>query len=174
MIASEYDYLRRSSAKRGTGEELTKDGVRFIWLQTGSYSKNDSGRVKSMLRYGYRAARAAVRLDPRPEHRRLVAASAGTSRRGRGRALAARPVGDGGAGLLAGGAGGPWSLAVREPYARMLQWLERRLYSSSARIVSVPPNGACRMTELGLDPGKVVHVPNGVHPEPDTRELLRL
>ena len=172
VIASDYDYLRRTPGTRRASEELTRDGVRFVWLRTGSYTKNDSGRVKSMLRYGYRAAIAAVRVEPRPD---VIVGSSPHLLAPLAAAVAARWLRV------------PWVMEVRDfwPAAlvdlgalrsgslthRMLQRLERRLYSSSARIVSVPPNGACRMTELGLDPGKVVHVPNGVHPEPDTREL---
>ena len=47
---------------------------------------------------------------------------------------------------------------------RALLALERLCYRSSARVVVVPPRGHLRLEELGLEPGKARHIPNGTEP----------
>ena len=126
--------------------------MRFIWLQTGSYSANDRSRVRSIARYTSKAAWAAARLRPRPDV--IVASSP-------------HPL----AGLSAAGAARwlriPWIFEARDiwPSAlvdlgavrrgsvthRGLEMVERFDYRSSSRVVFVPPRGEIRLSELGID-----------------------
>lgn len=162
VIASNYDYLLRQPGKHVSQSEVTDDGVRFIWLETGSYSANDRNRVRSILQYTWKAAWAAARVRPRPD---IVVASsphplAGLS--GIAAAFARRL---------------PWVFEVRDfwPSAlldlgavqagslthRALSLVERISYAASARVVVVPPRGHLRLEELGFDGSKAIHIPNG-------------
>ncbi|MCC6619401.1 MAG: glycosyltransferase family 4 protein [Chloroflexi bacterium] len=161
IIASTYDYLRRSgSADRG-GLEIGPDGVRFAWLNTGDYSGNGRARIVSMVRYGQAAARAAMRLEPRPD---VIVGSSAHLLAGLAALVASRRLHI------------PWVLEVRDfwpsalvdlgairrngPAHRSLERLERYLYVKAPRIVSIPPRGRLRLEELGIDPAKLVHIPN--------------
>lgn len=161
IVASSYDYLRRAKSEERFSIETGADGVQFLWLDTGTYSGNDRGRVVSMTRFGQAAARATIRLRPRPD---VVVGSSAHLLAGLAALVAARRLGV------------PWVLEVRDfwPSAlvdlgaikpngiahRALNRLERYLYQRARRIVSVPPNGALRLTELALDASKLVHIPN--------------
>lgn len=161
IIASTYDYLRRADKADRDDVEIGPDGVRFVWLNTGSYAGNDRGRVVSMVRYGEAAARAAMRLEPKPD---VIVGSSAHLLAGLAALVAARRLHI------------PWVLEVRDfwpsalvdlgaigrggPAHRILERLERYLYAKAARIVSVPPRGQLRLEELGIDPGKLVHIPN--------------
>lgn len=166
VIASDYDYLNRRPGGRKKRSEVTAGGVRFVWLQTGSYTGNDRRRVRSMLSYTWRAFWAAVRLRPRPA---VIIASSPHPLAGLAGSVAARALGI------------PWVFEVRDfwPSAlldlgafrrgglthRALLLVERMAYTSSARVVVVPPRGHLRLRELGLDERKVAHIPNGTQPE---------
>lgn len=161
IVASSYDYLRREKSDEQSGAEVSSAGVRFVWLDTGTYDGNGRGRVASMVRYGQAAARATMRLDPKPD---IVVGSSAHLLAGLAALVAARRLRI------------PWVLEVRDfwPSAlvdlgairrggaahRVLARLERYLYERAPRIVSIPPNGALRLHELGIDPGKLVHIPN--------------
>src|SRR5207253_2952285 len=67
IVADDYDYLMRRPAQRRRHQEVTSDGVQFLWLKTGSYTGNDRSRVRTILRYTIAAGRAAMRLQPRPD-----------------------------------------------------------------------------------------------------------
>ena len=165
IVASDYDYLHRRPGGRQRRSELMDDGVRFIWLQTGTYAGNDSSRVRSMARYTWKAFWAAIRLKPRPD---VIVASSPHPLVGISGAVAAACLRI------------PWIFEARDfwPSAlvdlgaikrgglthRALLALERLCYRWSARVVVVPPRGHLRLEELGLDPGKARHVPNGTEP----------
>lgn len=42
------------------------DGVRFVWIRSNSYSKNDFRRISNMLLYSFRAYRAQKKIDEAP------------------------------------------------------------------------------------------------------------
>ena len=180
VIASAFDYLRRQPVERQRPSDLTSEGVRFIWLQTGSYTANDRRRVRSVLRYTAKAAWAAACMRPRPDV--IVASSP-------------HPL----VGLSAFAASKwlriPWIFEARDiwPSAlvdlgalrrgsaihRGLEFVERFSYRASARVVVVPPRGADRLRELGIDLRKAVHIPNFANlarkgsPVPETlRQIL--
>ena len=163
VIASNYDYLRRKPGGEHRPTEFTADGVRFVWLRTGSYSRNDSGRVMSILRYTLHAAWSAMRSRPRPDV--IVGSSP-------------HPLAGLSAGIAARWLGVPWIYEARDiwPSAlvdlgalkrgglthRALEMVERFAYSTSARVVVVPPLGHLRLGELGFPEQKAIHIPNGV------------
>ena len=172
VVASDYDYLRRRSGGSRQPSEITASGVRFLWFQTGSYSANDRSRVRSILRFTWKASWAAARLRPRPDV--IIASSP-------------HPL----AGLAAGIASVtrriPWVFEARDiwPAAlvdlgairsgslthRGLEMVERFAYGSSRRVVFVPPHGERRLSELGMNARKAVHIPNGTNLTTDARPV---
>ena len=163
VIASDYDYFTRRPTRRGVeGGRTVHDGVTFVWLRTGSYARNDRRRVSSMIRYTVTATMAGLRMRPAPH---VVIGSS------------PHPL----APLAAMGVATlrriPWIFEARDiwPSAlvdlnaitrngrthRALERLERLLYARSDAVVSVPPHGALRLEELGIDPKKCTHIPNG-------------
>jgi len=165
IVASRYDYLSRTRTSDTADATVDANGVRYAWLSTGTYSGNDRGRVLSMVRYGGAAARTAMRLRPGPD---VLVGSSPSLMAPLAASVAARHLGL------------PWVFEVRDfwpsalvdlgaireggPTHRVMARPERSLYRHANRIVSVPPNGALRLQELGIDPGRLVHVPNGSAP----------
>lgn len=159
VIASDFDYLTRHAS--GVDRESRDDGVRFIWLRTGTYVGNDRRRVRSMVRYSVAAGRAAFGVRPRPD---VVIGSSPHLLAGLSAFVAAR--------LLRR----PWIFEVRDFWPsslvdlgalreggathRGLVRLERTLYRAADRVVTVPPNGCVRLEELGVDTDRCVHIPN--------------
>jgi glycosyltransferase involved in cell wall biosynthesis len=161
VVASRFHYLtRRDNRAESVDRDLT-GGVRFVWLETGSYAANDHRRVRSMVSFTVRAFLKGLRIRPRPD---VV--------------LASSPhllVGIAGK-LLARWHGVPFVFEVRDlwPLAlidlgavrrgslteRLLLRLERWCYQWASRVVVVPPHAGRRLAEVGVDPAKAVHVPN--------------
>lgn len=162
VIASDFDYFTRQSAGRTHRNAVTHhDGVRFLWLKTGAYVGNDGRRVVSMARYAIAATWSGVRQRPPPD---VVIGSS------------PQPLAPLAAGIIARIRKTPWIFEARDiwPSAlvdlgairrngrthKTLERLERYLYARADAVVSVPPSGAARLEELGLDSTKCTHIPN--------------
>jgi glycosyltransferase involved in cell wall biosynthesis len=161
VIASRFNYLTRDTPDGEPGPTSVHDGVRFVWLDTGSYRTNDGQRIRSMLVYAVRATWTALRLRQRPD---VVMGSSPHLLAGLVGALAARRFGV------------PFLFEVRDlwPSAlvdlgavraggvvhRALEFVERVCYRAADRIVIVPPHADRRVREMGTDPGRCVHIPN--------------
>jgi glycosyltransferase involved in cell wall biosynthesis len=162
VIASDFDYLtRRPTRRRSETTSTNRDPVEFVWLRTGTYLGNDRKRVASMVRYAMSATRAGLTSRPGPD---VVIGSS------------PQPLAALAASFVARLRKVPWIFEVRDfwPSAlvdmkaierdastyRLLERLERHLYASADAVVSVPPRGALRIEELGLDASKCVHIPN--------------
>jgi glycosyltransferase involved in cell wall biosynthesis len=162
VIASDFDYLTRQPTRRGAETQSTShDGVTFVWARTGSYVANDRRRVASMIRYGLSATWFGIRRRPGPDV--LVGSSP-------------HPFAPLAASVVARIRNVPWVFEARDiwPSAlvdmkaiaengtthRVLERLERFLYTSADAVISVPPRGSLRLVELGIDPAKSVHIPN--------------
>jgi len=164
VIASSFHYYRSGDlavSKRGVTDE---DGVRFVWLESASYQRNDIRRVYNMVEFYVRAVTARlggqvgrpdVVIGSSPS---LLCALAGLdlARRHRARfVLELRDVWPDD--LVAMGAlreGG----AVHVALDRLVRYLEAR----ADRIVTVPPKLAEHLVARGVPAEKVVHLPNGV------------
>jgi glycosyltransferase involved in cell wall biosynthesis len=155
IVASAFDYLSRQRVQRPTSVA----GVQFVWLETGTYRVNDASRVRSMVLYAFRAFWSARRAKPQviigssPHLLTPLAAWA-----------AAR--------LLRV----PFVLEVRDFWPahmvdlgavragsathRLLEALERFLYHRADGVVTVPPRGSLRASELGISDLKWTHIPN--------------
>lgn len=161
VIASRFNYLTRADHDDLRAASSVHDGVRFMWLDTGSYRANDGHRIRSMVAFSLRATWTAVRLRQRPD---VVMGSSPHLLAGLVGALVARRFRV------------PFLLEVRDlwPTAlvdlgavrvgglvhRALESVERVCYRAAERIVIVPPHADRRVREMGTDPGRCIHIPN--------------
>lgn len=162
VIASGFDNFTRGG-KAGSGV-TDHDGVRFVWLETTAYRKNDARRVLNMVEFYARAVTARLGgLATRPDvvigsSPHLLSGLAGLTLARRHRArfvLELRDVWPDD--LVAMG-------ALREGsalHAGLLR-LARHLEARADRIVTVPPKLAAHLEGRGVPPGKLVYLPNGV------------
>lgn len=160
VIASRFNYLSRSSEPSRAPEEEV-DGVTFRWLRTGSYEANDRRRVLSMVAFTLRATCAGLRLRKRPDvvigsSPQLLAGLSALAIARRFRVPFVFEVRD------------PWPSALVDLGAiradglanRVLERIERALYRSSTRIITVMAHADLRVEEVGEDSRKCVYIPN--------------
>jgi glycosyltransferase involved in cell wall biosynthesis len=163
VIASDYDYFtRQRTRRRSVDGRSTYNGVKFVWLRTGTYIGNDRRRMSSMVRYGVSSALAGLRERPAPD---VVIGSSPQPLA----PLAALVVARLRRVPMVFEARDIWPSALVDLGAiergggthRILERLERYLYGRARAVVSVPPRGCERLAELGVDPAKCTHIPNG-------------
>jgi glycosyltransferase involved in cell wall biosynthesis len=138
------------------------DGVRFAWIRTTPYSRNDGRRALNMLSYAVGAIWAQWRME-RPD---VVVGSS------------VHPAAAAAASLMGGVRRVPFVFEVRDLWpqalidmgalrengatARILREVERFLYRRARVIISLPPRAADYITMLGIPRDKVFYVPNGI------------
>lgn len=163
VIASRFNYLTRQADPSDALGSTVHDGVRFVWLDTGSYRGNDRARLRSMVSFTLRSAWAALRMSPRPD---VVLGSSPHLLAGLSGMLVARRFRV------------PFLFEVRDlwPSAlvdlgglragslvhRALELLERLCYRVADRIIIVPPHADRRIRAMGADPAKCVVIPNAL------------
>ena len=140
------------------------DGVPFLWLRTPTYRGNGIGRIRNMLTYSARVLLPSSLAGlPRPD---VVVGSS------------VHPFAAWSGALLASRYRVPFVFEVRDLWpqtlidlgriapdglaAKLLQRLEKWLYRRADRIVVLLPKAAEYIVPLGVDPAKIVWVPNGV------------
>jgi glycosyltransferase involved in cell wall biosynthesis len=164
VIASGYHYFREAGLSAERHGVKDHDGVRFVWLDTSPYQKNDYRRVLNMVEFYLRAIAAKLNGVVRPpdvvigSSPHLLCGLAGLALAKRYRAkfvLELRDVWPDD--LVAMG-------ALREGGVMhgLLQRLALHLERRADRIITVPPKLAAHMAARGVPPQKLVHVPNGV------------
>lgn len=166
IFSSSFSHYRFQEEKllpheRWKVEEI--DGVRFVWLRTTPYRRNDWRRAINMLSYALRAWRVARRRPERPDviigvsvHPLAALAAYLVSRATRSRFFF--EVTD------------LWPetlvefgvLSRAHPLVWLLGAIERFLYGKAERVIALLPNLAAYLAERGIDPGKAVWIPNGV------------
>lgn len=152
-------FQRRESARSRTPVEETVAGVRFLWLWSRSYQRNDWRRAANWLSF----ARGVVAVDGDAEivvgstpHLFAAAAAWLLARRRGGRfVLEVRDLWPESL-IAAGGRRGPWY--------RLLEVLARFLYRRATRIIVLTPGVGAWLIERGVHPGAIVLAPNGVDP----------
>ena len=138
------------------------DGVRFIWVRTVPYSRNDHRRVLNMASFGVNAVRAQWRLS-RPD---VVIGSS------------VHPVAVMAACLIGGFRRAPFVFEVRDLWpqtlvdmgalkegstvTRALRAAERFLYDRARVVISRLPHVQDYIARLGIPEEKIVYVPNGI------------
>jgi glycosyltransferase involved in cell wall biosynthesis len=157
----------------------TVDRVRFVWIRTPSYAGNSPARILNMMVYSVGALIYQARENT-PDY--VIGSSP--------HPFAAA------AGLLAAGLRGrPFFFEIRDLWpqtlidtgemspkstiVKVLRLLERVLYDASATVVSLLEGVPDYARANGLDPSKVVHIPNGVvlsdrSVVPDSRQMAML
>jgi len=165
IFASGFDHQTKKYVKVGPKERRRieeYDGVRFVWINTIPYTKNDWHRVVNMLSYAYRVLGCDKGL-PRPDavigsSMHPFAASAGwwLARRYNAdflfeeRDLWPKTAIDMG--------------AMREnsvPAHLLYKW-EDFMYKKAKKIIVLMPYGEEYAVSRGADPSKIVWLPNGV------------
>jgi len=166
IIAASHSHVRNRQplVNRGIqGEQI--DGIRYYWIRTPRYHRNDMGRVMNILAFLFRLRRYTGRIV-RSLHPDVVIASS------------TYPFDNSVAHRIARRAGAQhiyevhdlWPLSPIElggyspshPFIRLVQRAEDRAYRQADAVVSLLPETLAYMKERGLDPSRWHHVPNGV------------
>ena len=171
LFASGFNYQKREELKCGPQEDFkieTHDGVRFIWIRTRPYRKNNWKRIINMLSYSWRCLRIYKKLlkENRVEKPDTVIGSAvhlfavWTAYR-IARALKANFVME---------VRDLWPLTLVEfrkelkynPMVAFFGFLDRYLARRAKKIISVLPGGYRYYQRYGIAGENVVWIPNGV------------
>jgi len=145
------------------------DGVKFVWVRTPPYQRNDRRRVQNMIAFAFRAwqlGRKLPKLAPEIKNPDVVIGSSphlltplaayGVARRYKVpfimevRDLWPQTIIDMG------------ELSARHPITRALQMLERFLYHRADLIITLLPLAHEYITGCGIPHEKIVWIPNGV------------
>ncbi len=165
IFASSFSHFSRQEERLSPGE-CTRvewvDGVRFVWVRTTRYTRNDLRRVRNMLSYAAGVVLIQRRLS-RPDvvvgssvHLLAVAAAwlIGRTRRVpfvfEVRDLWPQTLIDLGA------------LDEHSVAARVLQRAERFLYHRARVVINLLPGAAEYIAGRGVAPEKIAYVPNGI------------
>jgi len=158
---SHYSFREERVRPGRSWQEENWNGVRFLWLRTPPYRRNDWRRVANMIAFAWRAFRLGVKREDRPD------AIIGVS---------VHPL----AALSA------WAIAVvkrsrfffevtdlwpevlvdfgmlpaRSPITRLLRVLEKFLYRRAERIIMIWPRTEEYVARFGISPKKVVWIPH--------------
>ena len=166
IFASSFHYsLLRETKDYGKSSYIIEDydGVKFVWIKTFPYSKNDWRRVLNMLSYSVRAYNVAKKIDmEKPDV--IIGSSVH---------LFAVYT----AYLLSKYYKVPFIMEVRDlwpqtlidmgvsrwnPFVILLGILEKFLYKRAQKIISVLPKAYEYITSLGIPLEKIEWIPNGV------------
>lgn len=172
IFASSFHHYIHRETRLGPGEAWRLeevDGVKFVWLRTPPYTRNDLNRVRNMVAYMLRAChlgRKLPRLLPhvgQPDvvigssvHLLAVLAALWVARRYNAkfimevRDLWPQAIVDMG------------ELSERSPVVRLLRRLEKYLYTCGERIVVLGPQMEDYISRLGVPRDRIVWIPNGV------------
>lgn len=166
IFASSFSHHSLREERLGRGERMRVEyvsGVRFIWIRTTPYSRNDHRRAVNMLSYAARVVLAQRRLE-RPDvvvgssvHLAAVAAACVISRvRGTSFAFEVRDLWP--QALIDMG-----ELRERGVVARVLRGAERFLYRRAHVVISLLPGATEYIMAAGIPRERVVYVPNAIN-----------
>ena len=172
IIASSFHHGRHQEIRLAFGERWkveNVDGVKFAWIKTFPYQRNDWHRVLSMVSYmlrAWRIGRRLPKLSPEIEkpdviigssvHLLAVLAAYWVAKRYRARFI--MEVRD----LWPQTIIDMGEMSERNPIVKTLQFLERFLYRRAERIITLLPLAYEYITSCGVPQEKIVWVPNGV------------
>lgn len=165
IFASSFNHWSRAEERLAPGDRLRVqviDGVRFVWIRTTPYQRNDRRRALNMVSYAVGVLRAQHRFA-RPDvvvgsgpHPLTVAAAwlIGATRRVpfvcEVRDLWPQTLIDMGA------------LAERSTTARALRAVERFLYQRSRLVISLLSGASEYIAATGVPKDRIVYIPNGI------------
>ena len=169
LVASDLSLAtRRYSRRRGGWDaraiDENVDGVSFTWLSAGSYRANDWRRLVSMLVFALAAFAHLLRVPRRRGATMFIGSSPQLfAALGTWAAARLRRV--------------PFVLEVRDlwpesytavsgrssgPDVRAMRWIADLLYHQARSIIVLAGPNAEEIAARGIDPGKIVTIPNGV------------
>ena len=165
IFAAGFHYQKLVEERLAPGETYKiedHDGVRFVWIRTFPYSRNDWRRVVNMLSYAFRVVRVARKLDEKPDvivgssvHPFAVLSAYILSKIKKARFffevrdLWPQSLVDAGA----------WS--DRSPITWAFRKLEAFLYKKAEIVITLLPYADAYITRLGVPKEKIVWIPNG-------------
>lgn len=172
IFASSFHHGRHQEMKLAPSERWKVEdvsGVRFVWIKTFPYQRNDWRRVLNMLSYMLRAWRLGRRLPKlslevqKPDlvigssvHLLAVLAAWGVAKRHRARFI--MEVRD----LWPQTIIDMGKMTEGNPIIKALQFLERFLYRKAECIITLLPLAHEYITSCGIPREKIVWIPNGV------------
>ena len=168
IFASGFDHHTRQYLKIKPGEKMRVeeyDGVRFVWVNTIPYTKNDWRRVLNMLSYGWRVLRCSRGL-PKPDavigsSMHPFAALAGWWLARRYKAKFIFEVRD----LWPQTAVDMGAMKKNSLPAKLLYAWEKFMYNKAEKIIVLLPYAKDYVASRGISPEKVFWLPNGVNLE---------
>lgn len=168
IFASGFDHHTRQYLKIKPGEKMRVeeyDGVRFVWVNTLPYTKNDWRRVLNMLSYGWRVLRCSRGL-PKPDavigsSMHPFAALAGWWLARRYKAKFIFEVRD----LWPQTAVDMGAMKKNSLPAKLLYAWEKFMYNKAEKIIVLLPYAKDYVASRGISPEKVFWLPNGVNLE---------
>jgi glycosyltransferase involved in cell wall biosynthesis len=175
IFASSYSHLSRQEDRLSPVERLRVewfDGVRFVWVRTLPYARNDYRRVANMLGYAARTV-LVQRHFSRPDV--IVGSSVHLA------AVAAAYV-------IGWARGVPFVFEVRDIWpqtlidmgalregslaARILGWAELFLYRRARMVISLLPKAPDYIAGRGISREKIAYIPNGIAGVPTAEVTL--
>jgi len=168
IFASGFDHHIRQYLKIKPGEKMRVeeyDGVRFVWVNTLPYTKNDWRRVLNMLSYGWRVLRCSRGLS-KPDavigsSMHPFAALAGWWLARRYKAKFIFEVRD----LWPQTAVDMGAMKKNSLPAKLLYAWEKFMYNKAKKIIVLLPYAKDYVASRGINPEKVFWLPNGVNLE---------
>jgi len=168
IFASGFDHHIRQYLKIKPGEKMRVeeyDGVRFVWVNTLPYTKNDWRRVLNMLSYGWRVLRCSRGLS-KPDavigsSMHPFAALAGWWLARRYKAKFIFEVRD----LWPQTAVDMGAMKKNSLPAKLLYAWEKFMYNKAEKIIVLLPYAKDYVASRGINPEKVFWLPNGVNLE---------
>lgn len=166
ICASSFEHITRQEKKQyrnGYSLAETLDGVKFIWLKTTAYRNNGLRRVMNMLTYSYRAYTGLKKTGESPDFiigslmhpfaalvGCLLAKRYGCKFYFEERDLWPQTLIDLG------------KVSRSNPVVWLLSKLELYLYRKADRIIVLFEHAVGYVQGKGIDPRKIVHIPNGI------------
>lgn len=165
IFASGFDHVTHRYVKIRPGEGFRVedyDGVRFVWLETLPYQRNDWRRVLNMLSYGFNLWRYHKKFGP-PDvvigsSMHPIAPLVGWWLARKYRAKFLFEVRD----LWPQTAVDMGVMKETSLMARLLYAWERFMYQKAEKIIVLLPKAGEYITGRGISPEKIVWIPNGV------------
>jgi len=169
IFASSFNHATLREERLSTGEKWKKqffDGVRFIWLKTPPYTKNDLHRFWNILIFSLRLMFVSLKLPEKPDI--IIGSSpppfpalfAYFLARMRGSIFFFEDRDLWGYSLPLDALDNS-SIAIKV-FINISKMIEKFLYKKSDKIVVAPPLGVLWLKFLGISPEKIVNIPNGV------------
>jgi glycosyltransferase involved in cell wall biosynthesis len=176
IFASSLNLATRDSVCHidGFWQEEVIRGVRFAWLKSSRYRRNDWRRFINMLSFGYVVYKAGTARKPRPDiiigsSPTLFAAAAAYLLAKRIRARFVLEIRD----LWPQTFVDMGHYSQNNPLIRLLQILEHYLYRQADLIIILARGSGDYLRRRGVKSSKIIYIPNGVRLEDFTTPIDR-